>query len=104
MGRADNVINSGGVKLFPEQIEKKLKPFIETEFIISSLPDETLGQKLILILEGQKNDYSELLEMLPSSTLDKFEKPKAIYFLDKFPRTESGKLKREKIKGLIISI
>lgn len=103
LGRADNVINSGGIKLFPEQIEKKLKPFIETEFIISSLPDETLGQKLILIVEGQKNDYSELLEMLPPSTLEKFEKPKAIYFLDKFPRTESGKLQREKIREKIIS-
>ena len=48
IGRADNVINSGGIKLFPEQIEAILKSFIQTEFYVTSKSDERVGQKLQL--------------------------------------------------------
>lgn len=96
LGRFDNVINSGGIKLFPEQIEGKLKPFIQKEFIITSLPDEKLGQKLILIIEGETSKFESR-----SSNLEKFEIPKEIYFVKEFPRTESGKIIRHKIKEFL---
>lgn len=96
LGRFDNVINSGGIKLFPEQIEKKLKPFISEEFIITSIPDNLLGEKLILIIEKETSIFQ-----LPSSILSKYETPKEIHFLKEFPRTESGKIQREKIKDLL---
>src|SRR5690606_14259353 len=79
LGRWDNVINSGGIKLFPEQIESKLKPFIQDEFIVSSLPDKVLGQKLILIIESETSSFQ-----LPTSNLSKFEVPKEIYFVETF--------------------
>lgn len=91
IGRADNVINSGGIKLFPEQIEEKLKPFINTEFYITSKLDELLGQKLILIVEGEERSLN-----FSSANLTKYQYPKEIIFIDKFPRTESGKIKRQK--------
>lgn len=94
LGRFDHVINSGGVKLFPEQIEAKLKRHISAEFIISSLPDETLGEKLILVIESKTELISiDELKLL----LDKFEVPKAIFHLTEFPRTESGKIKRKEL-------
>lgn len=97
LGRFDNVINSGGVKLFPEQIEKKLKPHIKKEFIVTSIPDKHLGQKLILIIEGEKEpDFK-----FQVSDFGKFEIPKEIYFVRKFPRTESGKIKRNELTSLI---
>ncbi|MFA7615240.1 MAG: AMP-binding protein [Weeksellaceae bacterium] len=95
LGRFDHVINSGGIKLIPEQIEEKLKPYVQQEFIISSLPDKTLGEKLILIIEGEKFDFS-----IPEGILNKFENPKGIYFIKEFPRTESGKVKRQILKGI----
>ena len=90
IGRADNVINSGGIKLFPEQIENKLKSFINSEFYITSKADELLGQKLILVVEGEERslDFS-------SADLTKYQQPKEIVFIDQFPRTESGKVKRQ---------
>ena len=90
IGRADNVINSGGIKLFPEQIENKLKPFIHSDFYITSKADELLGQKLILVVEGEERslDFS-------STDLTKYQVPKEIVFIPKFPRTESGKIKRQ---------
>lgn len=97
LGRFDNVINSGGIKLFPEKIEKKLKPYISEEFIITSIPDNILGQKLILVVEGAVISNFQL----PVSVLSKYETPKEIHFLKEFPRTESGKVQREKIKDLL---
>lgn len=90
IGRADNVINSGGIKLFPEKIENKLKSFINSEFYITSKADELLGQKLILVVEGEERslDFS-------SADLTKYQQPKEIVFIDQFPRTESGKVKRQ---------
>ncbi|MDM1551614.1 AMP-binding protein [Empedobacter falsenii] len=91
IGRADNVINSGGIKLFPEQIENKLKPFIHSDFYITSKADELLGQKLILVVEGEERslDFS-------SADLTKYQVPKEIVFITRFSRTESGKIKRGK--------
>lgn len=92
LGRFDNVINSGGVKLIPEQIESKLKSILKNEFVISSLPDETLGEKLILVIESENYEFE-----IPEGLLDKFEHPKEIHFIHPFPRTESGKIQRQKI-------
>jgi len=100
LGRFDNVINSGGIKLFPEQIEKKLKPFIANEFIVTSLPDEKLGEKLILIIEDESSKF-EVRSSKFEEKLSKFEIPKEIFYLKKFPRTESGKIKRAEAVELI---
>jgi O-succinylbenzoic acid--CoA ligase len=89
-GRIDNVINSGGVKVVPESIEAKLAPFISSRFYISSLPDEVLGQRVVLVIE------SEPFEMPAShfEGLSKFEKPSEILFKSQFEETASGKVIR----------
>lgn len=98
-GRYDNVINSGGVKLFPEEIERKLQNVIANRFIISWLKDDTLGQKLILLVENEADSnilVNNIHTLEFSKLLDKFEIPKAIYFVTKFIETLSGKVHREK--------
>lgn len=92
LGRYDNVINSGGIKLYPEQIEFKLRGKIEQQFFITSIPDDTLGEKVILILENDKNDIDTSI----FNSLDKFEKPKEIFTIPKFIETGSGKIHRKK--------
>jgi len=93
LGRFDNVVNSGGVKIFPEQVEKKLAPHIDIPFIIASEADDALGELVILILEhdGQNplTNYSGAFDYL-----SKFERPKKVYTLSKFPYTETSKIKR----------
>lgn len=90
LGRIDNVINSGGLKLFPEQIEAKLAPFIEGRFFIAALPDADLGEKVILVVEGDvyTNDESVF------SKLDKHEIPRDTFLVSKFAETVSGKIQR----------
>jgi len=92
LGRYDNVVNSGGIKLFPEQIESKLQDKIKGEFFITSKQDDTLGEKLILVIEGDKIDIDNSIFI----GLDKYEKPKEIIFVKKFKETTSGKIHRKK--------
>jgi O-succinylbenzoic acid--CoA ligase len=54
LGRFDNVINSGGIKLHPEKIEEKFSSIITNRFFVTGIPDEKLGEKLVLIIEGKK--------------------------------------------------
>ena len=90
LGRIDNVINSGGVKLFPEQIEKKLEAVISERFFITSEEDKKLGNKAVLVIESK----SEAIENLNFDCLDKYEKPKEIYLVSEFVETETGKVNR----------
>lgn len=92
LGRFDNVINSGGIKLFPEQIEKKLQSKIKEEFFITGKQDDTLGEKLVLIIESDKN----ILDDSIFEGLEKYEKPKEIIAIPKFKETTSGKIHRKR--------
>ncbi|WP_298345726.1 AMP-binding protein [uncultured Algibacter sp.] len=92
LGRFDNVVNSGGIKLFPEQIESKLQDKINGEFFLASRPDDTLGEKLILVIESKSNHLDESI----FDDLDKYEKPKEIHAIPRFKETKSGKIHRKK--------
>ncbi len=91
-GRLDNVIISGGVKLFPEEIEGLLSEVILQPYYISSLPDEVLGQKVVLYVEGDTQHFQ--LEKINQLDLG-IRKPREIIFKPKFNRTASGKIIRE---------
>ncbi len=91
LGRIDNVINSGGIKLFPEQIEAKLAHKIPQRFFISSKPDTALGEKVILVVEGEEYSFVDDLY----DELDKYEKPKEVIFIPNFKETSTGKVMRK---------
>lgn len=93
LGRIDNVINSGGIKLIPEKIEDKLAQKIASRFFVIGVADANLGEKLVLIIEGDEYPLEETI----FDDLDKYEKPKAVFFTKKFIETENGKIKRKEI-------
>lgn len=98
-GRYDNVINSGGVKIHPEEVEKKLQKLITQRFFLSAMPDDALGEKVVLFVEmsfSEKtiSDLTEAIDKLKG--LSKFEKPKKIYLVEKFEETPNGKVNRER--------
>jgi len=96
LGRIDNVIISGGIKFSPEQLEKKLEPFISEPFLISSLPHESLGQQLILVVEAVENKKSGMkLQEICRRELEKYEQPRQIIFLPEIPQTANGKIDRK---------
>ncbi len=91
-GRKDFVINSGGIKNNPEEIEMQLKDKIGGDFMVGSLPDEVLGRKLVLILDGNT-------QAIDFSHLDKYKRPKELYFNQIIYKTPSGKLDRMKTQN-----
>jgi O-succinylbenzoic acid--CoA ligase len=97
LGRIDYVINSGGIKFFPELIEDKIKSKISNRFFIASEKDEALGERIILVVEGEKNDIAASV----FEDLDKYETPKEIYAVTKFIETTSGKIQRIKTLATI---
>lgn len=97
IGRYDNVVNTGGVKVFPEQIENKLAGIIDKRYIIASEPDDLLGEKLILVVEDKTNE----LDPSVFDGLEKFERPKVVYNLEKFSETGFGKIQRNKTLAML---
>ena len=102
IGRYDNVINSGGIKIFPESIEQKLQPFISDRFVIGSLPDDKFGQKVVLVIERERQSGVDFKEVFKEINLSKPEIPKEVYLLDSFPETESGKIIRQLVLRRIL--
>ncbi|MCT2562573.1 AMP-binding protein [Chryseobacterium herbae] len=100
LGRIDNVINSGGAKIFPETLEALVKKEIPNEAVFIGIKDESLGQKLILIIEGEES--ANLVEKIFEISFEKnFHKPKEIIFTEKIPRTPNGKVNRIELHKII---
>lgn len=95
LGRADFIINSGGRKINPVELEKIFEPLINRPFFIHGLPDEKLGQRAVIFVEGSiEQKLENLLCQVPY--LHKYSQPKAIIELAKFRRSSSGKIQRRK--------
>ncbi|WP_055437034.1 AMP-binding protein [Lacinutrix algicola] len=90
IGRADSIINSGGIKVFPEQVENILSGKINAKFFIASEKDTILGERVILVVEGENIEIDNSI----FNTLKSYSKPKNVYYINQFTLTESGKIKR----------
>lgn len=120
-GRADNVVISGGLKLFPEEIEETVSAAISLPpFFIAGRPSDRWGQELVMVIERpdsatNSNDFpkaiaskdirknpgtvfenltSESLMAILRKILPSVKRPKEIIFVSHIPRTSSGKLIR----------
>lgn len=98
-GRVDHIINSGGIKINPEEIENKLAGKIPQRFFFTGLPDKNLGEKLVLFVEATHSEeklqaiYAVLQRM---ENLGKYEMPKEIYLTPHFKETHTGKIDRRR--------
>ena len=101
LGRADFVINSGGVKVPAEKVELVLDvALVEIgagrHCFVTGLPDERLGEQVAAIIEGQPlTDKEEArLQALLAARLAPYERPRQLRYVPAFVRTASGKLGR----------
>ena len=98
-GRSDHMIISGGIKFSPKKLEHKLEAHIKYPFMISSLPHDTLGQQLILVIEGiESTETVAHLNAICQKNLNKYEQAKQIIFVTELPRTPNGKLNRNGLR------
>lgn len=99
LGRADFMVNSGGIKLHPELLEQKAEATIQevfpgSRFFFFGEKDEKLGQKLVLLIEtgSRSHEKAMLLQENLKNRMEKFEVPKQIYFRESFTLTPTGKI------------
>ncbi len=107
LGRADSVINSGGVKIHPEQVEKKLEGIISTPYFIASLPDQLLDNKVVLVIETETFTLQQKESLMAEieKNLHKYEIPKQILFCSNFIYSQNNKLLRaETLKKIILKL
>lgn len=94
VGRQDNVINSGGVKIHPEAVEAKLQDHIKQTFFIYGEKDPTLGTRVAICVESSDKSIKDTISR-SFDLLDKYERPKNIQIISKFDYTQTGKIQRK---------
>ena len=97
LGRKDNVICSGGIKIQIEEVERELKPYARVPYIISKKKDEKFGEIVVLLTEGDIDEMKTICEKY----LPKYHRPKLYQHVDQIPLTETGKPARKKAEILI---
>jgi len=108
LGRIDNIINSGGIKIQPESIEEHIQSFFKERYptmliTVSSVPDEILGEKLVLVIEKKYQSVlieEEIFSYL-KNTLPIYQVPKKIIYIDDLPKTQTDKINRKLLKKMI---
>lgn len=97
LGRFDNVILSGGKKIFPEQLEAKTASAIPYAHYFTSTADDVLGQAVLLVLECPKPEHEVMAEVMPQllGVLDPHELPRRVRTVPSFKRTSAGKVIRQ---------
>ena len=98
LGRKDNIINSGGVKIQIEQVETLLKKHLPQPFLITSAPDEKFGEIVVLLAEGELPE--DHLRTICEHTLPEYWRPRRIVPVYRIPLTETGKPDRALAKIL----
>lgn len=95
LGRSDNIIISGGLKINPELVEKELSDILKSDFIVFGIPDKNLVNKPIIFVEGvSKFNIIDIRKKLENKVSKHFI-PKEIVTVKSFDRTKSGKIIRK---------
>lgn len=105
LGRRDNVICSGGVKLQMEEIEDRLRPCVGTPFAVSKRKDEKFGEVMVLVVEAYNAEsqsdaniqLKSRLRDVCQRELDRFSQPKDVVFVPQIPMTDTGKIRRNEL-------
>lgn len=88
IGRKDNVICSGGIKIQAEEVERALKPFMRGGFMITKRKDEKFGEIVVMLTE--QTDMAEVEELCVAA-LPKYWCPRRYIHVAQIPLTETGK-------------
>ncbi len=102
-GRDNDVIKTGGYKLFPQEVEAPLLGSgIASDFAAVGLPSAYWGQIVVLVAERPIENW-EAAAATMQQTLSRYKQPRAYIAVDQMPRNAHGKLQRSKLLKLVLS-
>lgn len=100
LGRKDNVVCSGGIKIQIEEVERLLRPHLHVPYMITKAPDEKLGEQVVLLTESKTvGDVLALCRL----HLPKYWVPRRILSVDRLPLTETGKPARREAERIAMT-
>jgi len=103
IGRKDNTIISGGIKLQLESLEVKIGGILkDLPFVLTSVADSKLGEALVMLISSPFDEIEIRKKLI--SKLDKFEVPRIFLSIDELPKTDTGKHDRAEAKRLASEI
>lgn len=106
IGRRDNVINSGGVKIQMEELERLMRPFLTMPYMVTKRKSEKFGEIVVLMVEKEGDDEGATVEekselpilraihKLLHRALPRYWEPRLYLSVDRIPMTETGKPNR----------
>lgn len=100
IGRRDNVICSGGIKIQIEEMERLLKPYIPAPFMVTKVKDEKYGEAVVLLSCNSSAPLKEICQ----SVLPSFWCPRHFLTVDSLPTTETGKPARHQAEDLVMKL
>ncbi|MFF9221914.1 AMP-binding protein [Streptomyces viridosporus] len=102
LGRGSSCINTGGEKVFAEEVEEVLKqhPGIADAAVLG-VSDERLGRKVVALLRaGERPPSEEELHTHARAHLAGYKVPKHMAFVDSLERADNGKLDHRRLTGI----
>ena len=102
LGRGAGVINTGGEKVHPQEVEDILLAYPGvTDASVVGVPDETWGERVVAVVAtGDKQLTAEELRAAVRRRLAGYKVPKAVILLPALPRTPTGKLELSRVRGI----
>ena len=101
IGRGPTVINTGGEKVYPEEVEETIKTYWKVRDAgVTGVPDERWGEAVTAVVElnpGEKATPEEIIDFCRGKMAG-YKKPKHVIFVEKFPRAAAGKIERRELK------
>ena len=99
LGRKDNVVCCGGMKIQMEELERLLRPHIHDPFLIARRADDKFGEIAVLLTEGAADAAREAC----AQALPKMQRPRAYLHVDHIPLTATGKPARRQADAMACS-
>ena len=97
LGRKDNVICSGGIKIQAEEVERLLRAHLRVPYMITERRDEKFGEVVVLLTEGDVDTARDVCQRV----LPKYWQPRDYVHTDQVPMTETGKPARKQAEQLV---
>lgn len=101
IGRSDNVINSGGIKIQPEILEKQMEEILKLPCAVLAVPNKLLGQETVLVIETKLSLGANQILTKLAPFFDRRMLPKKVRCISSFPRNSSFKTDRAALEKLI---
>ena len=104
LGRGSQCINSGGEKIYPEEVEATIKGHPAVfDALVLGVDDERWGQKVVAVVQTRPGEVLTLDELAAfcQAKLARYKLPRAMHLVDEMPRQPSGKPDYQRARGLI---